>query len=734
MLINRAVTSSVRCSQCRISVLSAFASAAGVSFGTLSPISPPIVTQRLLIPRRAFQASSAVRSELQPQENDVLDEAEHLEDKEVTNTVGESRETPQPWYLQVETPQRQISPLSERQQLPELPANPPALLQPLLEHISIDLGLDDLTLFDLRKLDPPAALGANLLMIIGSARSEKHLHVSADRLCRWLRTTHGLRPYADGLLGRNELKLKLRRKNRRAKLLGSVGSIDSKDRDDGIRTGWVCVNIGAIEESTEDVIEPEGFVGFGSRGTEVRVVVQMLTEEKREELDLESLWEGFLRRQAKKEAEDLRVREEYEQEEVVGRIPPANKRLVSDISCVATPSYLKSPRPTQTQSRGFHNSARSFDPGQNIHEQFDHTGPNPSGIEPRLQFPSNNKYGSVRNMEYSASLDQHTSNQSDRFSDVGDLLALRTHLNYLKSLPREDAIEVLGQGPVDHDSTSFLTSFYGSYPLFPSAEHWECRLDLHCYATEIRHRHYGTSNLFKQFKEMRASGAKISEATFVNIFRTMLLFRQPIAPNDPDATDADDPVRAISITSVMRAAYVLHDMSLSGLNIVTEEMFMMLLEAVMLARSYMPSSMAALQDLLRILLQHRPDITNSQSHYRILQMYASTYDWTGFWRYWRGIARQEQPRTADHYILMYCAVASTAHQAHCMQALRTWVSEMQIEEPPVELVGAVAEAVMECVRVAEPSIENAVAENWNEMGEWTRLWRRCLAGLEHTEA
>lgn len=120
-----------------------------------------------------------------------------------------------PWYLQVQTPQISRSPLYERQQLPELPPDPPPVLQPMLEHISVDLGLDDLSLLDLRNLDPPPALGSNLMMIIGTARSEKHLHVSADRFCRWLRTTHRLTPYADGLLGRGELKLKMRRKNRR---------------------------------------------------------------------------------------------------------------------------------------------------------------------------------------------------------------------------------------------------------------------------------------------------------------------------------------------------------------------------------------------------------------------------------------------------------------------------------------------------------------------------------------
>ena len=165
----------------------------------------------------------------------------------------------------------------------------------MLHHISSDLGLDDLSLLDLREIDPPPALGANLMMIIGTARSEKHLHVSADRFCRWLRTTHKLAPYADGLLGRGELRLKLKRKNRRARMLNSVGASDRSNTDDGIRTGWVCVNIGQIEdgrvaEHDDMELEDGDYVGFGSANSGVKMVVQMLTEEKREELDLETFW------------------------------------------------------------------------------------------------------------------------------------------------------------------------------------------------------------------------------------------------------------------------------------------------------------------------------------------------------------------------------------------------------------------------------------------------------------
>ena len=209
----------------------------------------------------------------------------------------------------------------------------------MLEHLSVSTGLDNLSLIDLRHLDPSPALGSNLLMIIGTARSVKHLNVSADRFCRWLRTEWGLRPYADGLLGRNELKLKLRRKARRQKMMGLVGGREVTTVDDGITTGWVCVNVGAVDEDlqprkrtegeqvedmsaegedssrshvevdakqdeeyqnpaeelddqedTEDEVKDD-YAGFGSRSNSPRIVVQMFTEEKRLEMDLEGLWE-----------------------------------------------------------------------------------------------------------------------------------------------------------------------------------------------------------------------------------------------------------------------------------------------------------------------------------------------------------------------------------------------------------------------------------------------------------
>ncbi|CAK7270756.1 ATPase synthesis protein 25 mitochondrial [Sporothrix epigloea] len=191
--------------------------------------------------------------------------------------------------------------------IPPIPTNAPSLVEPLLTFVAEELGLVELKLLDLRALDPPAALGPDLIMLFGSARSERHLHVSADRLVRWLRK-YGINATADGLLGRNELKIKLRRKARRAKLLGNMASLESASGgdqiDDGISTQWVCLHAGTVGRSRAEgqTTDADGrTTGFGSlRSTGTTVVVQMFTEAKRKQLGLEMLWSKTLARSVTK--------------------------------------------------------------------------------------------------------------------------------------------------------------------------------------------------------------------------------------------------------------------------------------------------------------------------------------------------------------------------------------------------------------------------------------------------
>lgn len=309
MITRKVIPSIARCSNCRVALLNALASYGGLPVRPTMPATHTRIRARDNIIKQHFSTSPVWTSDhisQQPQEQLPPDEETSLEAEQdaESNETLESTVSPTPWYLQVESPQRALNPLLERQKIPDLPYDSPPLLEPMLEHVSINLGLDDLTIFDLRKMNPPPALGANLIMILGTARSEKHLHISADRFCRWLKTSYRLKPYADGLMGRGELKLKVRRKARRARLLSNVGSSETSSTDDGLRTGWICVNVGTIEDgraSVEDHTEQHGYVGFGSEAEGAKVVIQMLTEEKREELDLEDLWGKMLRRHEKKE-------------------------------------------------------------------------------------------------------------------------------------------------------------------------------------------------------------------------------------------------------------------------------------------------------------------------------------------------------------------------------------------------------------------------------------------------
>jgi len=303
MVVSRVLRSS-GCASCRLLLLRSFASVTGPSLRI------PHDSSRLPLCRppkqNRFYSSlgNKQQDDLEDNEEKLLEEG--FEELDIQKEPEETAEVSAvPWYLQVQSPQREPKLLSERQRIPDLPESPPPVLQPLLQQVSVDLGLDDLTLLDLRKLDPPPALGANLVMIIGTARSERHLHVSADRLCRWLRSTYKLRPNADGLLGRNELKLKLRRKAKRAKLMGSSAD---ETGDDGIRTGWVCVDVGVVEGAkgeADTTAERDDFVGFGRKTNGVRVVVQMLTGEKRQEMELERLWGGILKRSGQQQLEGV---------------------------------------------------------------------------------------------------------------------------------------------------------------------------------------------------------------------------------------------------------------------------------------------------------------------------------------------------------------------------------------------------------------------------------------------
>jgi len=146
------------------------------------------------------------------------------------------------------------------------------------------------------------------------------------------------------------------------------GEDGSGGYDSGITTGWICCNLGAVdaaempgEKSDENVIEvledderhdgvehaalsqkeqetimdkeaeyknPEDgdfkYGGFGSVSNSPRIVVQMFTEEKRLEMDLEGLWEArIMRREMKEEKKAQLFETSMIEDEIIGEKPAA---------------------------------------------------------------------------------------------------------------------------------------------------------------------------------------------------------------------------------------------------------------------------------------------------------------------------------------------------------------------------------------------------------------------------
>lgn len=589
-----------------------------------------------------------------------------------------------PWYLQVETPApQQEHPFSERQRLPPLPESPPALLQPILEHVSVELGIDHLSLIDLRELDPPPALGANLLMVIGTARSEKHLHVSADRLCRWLRTEHRLSPFADGLLGRNELKLKLRRKAKRTRLLSAVGAKETAngDVDDGIRTGWVCVNVGRVEGGDlKKSEESHDIVGFGSQTPGSRIVVQMMTEEKRGQIDLETLWGGILRRAGKAQADKNQEVDEAEKRVRAGM-------LLEQSSSESNDSYRYRPQaaayPSGQQARAFHSSARAT-------------------------------------TQQGAQIS--TTSQLNPTSDaiVQSAVILNHMLDHFKTMSPEDARRALGKHSSDQESTPFLRAFYTAMPRFPEATHWHLHIALRCHAIRLGHPGYSSACVIEDLENMRLACLMPDEATYLNVFAAVML---------PCLNEAPNAERLISRRVLQQALAVLDRMFENGYDPVSHSVREILYRATSTAPAIMEdtlktSMIPSTQSTQEPLALNQ--LVSALSVYS-LRTAAKACAWSEFWDMWRSFPRRMSPRSSDMYVTMFDKVAEKNSQRDAMEALRQCIPEMLRERPLVKIEGQVANAVIRCLQIAEPRAER-LARAGNR-GEWASLWIQCARAL-----
>ncbi|CRG83679.1 hypothetical protein PISL3812_01034 [Talaromyces islandicus] len=620
-----ALARSATCQACRYSTLQTFAAFSGLAITQTArfPNNPPL---------RRFSTVPNLRTEHSNHSaNPVENEPSH-EDQSVNDTNTELQSVP--WYLRVETPV-ESHPVGRRQQIPPVPENSPAILGDLLQHLSVEIGLDDLTLLDLRGRNPPSALGGNVIMVVGTARGIKHLNVSADRFCRWLRSTYKLRPYADGLLGRNELKIKLRRKTRKARVAGSSGSTAASS-DDGITTGWICVNAGLVEDPGAETLARQGvFEGFGKVQSGTRIIVQMFTEEKRALMDLEQLW-----------------------------APKRNHQV--------DPNSIPEETPKETPKENPKEDPKVVRPGSIHTNHHESNHPLLNTIRP----PSSISFDQKRKFATSS-----TQLREQEFYHY-----LTTDENIFQTNSSD-----LGTGPNDRDSTSLLRRTY-DVAKDSQFKISLLRLMLAAAGVTIRHPAYTKEHLWSVYMEHTASGFYLGESAGLDVARSF------IAPRSDDQRDVLPSTRESDVEHALRVLDFLSLEGSLRLHIPLFVILYKALIMLSVDQDVNTTSERSLR--IRNVMETFPQEIKGYGAWDMMRLRLEAKDIEGFWQIWHSLPFMTGSRTHDDYEFLFRSMAWCDHAASARESLATWIPMMLREQPPIEPQESLLLAIAYCIQAA----------------------------------
>jgi hypothetical protein len=466
-----------------------------------------------------------------------------------------------------------------------------------------------------------------------------------------------------------------------------------------------------------------GFVGFDASSEGTRVVVQMLTEEKREELDLETLWGGHLKRRAKTGRDDTGIENDS--------VPsPQPSILHSHIQTLPSRDAL-----SVGQSRGYHTSRRLARPAvveADLRQPLDVSfmpdsiratadqelaGLRPSAVDETTNALRRDLTALELAGDYRAVRSRLQLCPKGAISpDTGKGFILRSYLRHLERLSPSEARKALGTGDRDYHSTPFLYSFYHTIPPFPTAEHWKCRVDLYCHAIKLGHEGYSNRGLVALLETMQRTGVATSEPTFSKVVHHILLSSS--SPSTGEESPREEDLHLI--------LQVLQIMSLHNHAPLSLHTFLRLFPH--LVRTSSPGSPNARS--IPILLTQLPPTHRRTlaAHHSLLQVLLTPSLLVErphiFWSLFSLPPRLLLPRSRHLYRHMFRVVATAGSPRLCADVLRRWVPEMSREDTPVGLSGELARAVRDCIMLVE-------GEGYaGHGGEWRSTWQQCGGAVE----
>lgn len=617
-----------------------------------------------------------------------------------------------PWYLK-DSYATKSTLIPERAPLPLLPENPPELLREILEHLDAELGVTNMSIMDLRPLNPAPAIGKDIIMIFGNTRSERHLHSTADRICRWLRSTYGIRPYADGLIGRNAQKLINRRRIRR----GNVSASQTGERNEYVATEWVCVNT--------------GYKG---------IILQLFTPRRREELNLEALWERKLdtnRKNMEKMKKGMSLQELYENdEEAPDELMEEMEGEEIEQSYISTePSISRPPFPIggvssfpSQQTRALHTPRRLNSPETTTHKSVISTyGKLPSTFQEFMrQLPLIS--GDIQNGAYSSieqSLNTHYPGRKFPLSmrQAGILFA---HVHHLQNIPSEVAAEALGKTAFDTTSTPFLRAFFQEVPAIPGHLHYHAWLSLLIQGHIIKPSAYPES-CFREFLiQIKATGASVPLPFYTTILET--LATTPELRKIPESSSTYAVTRETT-RRMDEIVKILTDMSRSSTyDINTPEIYTIITRGLMskdtegihrlamevcetpgaakrsrrvfqnIRKEYLPDRRIFLIE--RLMGQYKIKQDKPEWYINFLTATAVAGYWPAFWNRWNDVHYQGASRGRELYKLVLGLVSMSENQNEAVNTLRNLQYSMGRELPRVALDVELARGFLAVMDVA----------------------------------
>lgn len=170
-----------------------------------------------------------------------------------------------PWYLRDENSSDLVE--SREIQIPDVPDGAPQSLHDFLVLVAQEYGLREILIFDMKELaiekEIQVDTNSSDYNIIATGKSEKHVFNAANELRKYIKKEHSQLPKFEGIvtIGKNS------RSRRRMRRNVGKGPLATDNEYGQPANSWIICNTGIDN-----------------------IVIHMLTDERRQNLNLESLW------------------------------------------------------------------------------------------------------------------------------------------------------------------------------------------------------------------------------------------------------------------------------------------------------------------------------------------------------------------------------------------------------------------------------------------------------------